>query len=142
MEVSVVRQRVLESIERAKRTAVDRRAQTDEGAREYQYFLDRIAVPLFKQLAGVLRAENYLFNVFTPAGSVRLMSERGSDDYIEVTLDAKGSKAHIIGRSSRSKAGNVTQSERVLNATNTISELTEDDLLAFLLRELEPYVEK
>ena len=142
MEVSVVRQRVLESIERARRMAVDRRAQTDEGSREYQIFLDRIAVPLFKQLASVLRAENYPFNVFTPAGSVRLMSERGSDDYIEVMLDGKGSKALVIGRSSRSRAGNVTQSERVLNATNTISELTEDDLLAFLLRELEPYVEK
>ena len=142
MEVSVVRQRVLEAIERAKRKVGDRRAQTDEGAREYPYFLDRIAVPLFKQLAGVLRAENYLFNVFTPAGSVRLMSERGSDDYIEITLDAAGSKAHVIGRSSRSRGGNVTQSERALNATNTISELSEDDLLAFLLKELESFVEK
>ena len=142
MEVSVVRQRVLETIDRARRMVGDRRAQTDEGAREYQQFLDRIAVPLFKQLAGVLRAENYLFNVFTPAGSVRLMSERGSDDYIEITLDAKGSRAYVIGRSSRSHGGNVTQVERALNATDAIGDLTEEDLLAFLLKELEPFVEK
>jgi hypothetical protein len=142
MEVSVVRQRVLETIDRVKRIAVDRRGQTDEGAREYQVFLDRIAVPLFKQLAGVLRAENILFNVFTPNGSVRLMSERGSDDYIEVTLDAKGSKAYVMGRSSRSRGGNVTQTERTLNAVTPIGALTEDDLLTFMLKELEAYVEK
>ena len=46
MEVSVVRQRVLESIERAKRTAVDRRAQTDEGARA-----DRISADYSQEVA-------------------------------------------------------------------------------------------
>ncbi len=142
MEVSVVRQRVLDAIERAKGTAGDRRARTDQAGREYQTFLDRIAVPLFKQLANVLRAENYPFDVFTPSGSVRLMSERGGEDYIEITLDTKGSRATVIGRSSRSHGGNVTQIERALNATDAIGALTEDDLLAFLLKELEPFVEK
>jgi hypothetical protein len=142
MEVSVVRQRVLEAISRAKGTAGDRRARTDQAGREYQHFLDRIAVPLFKQIANVLRVENYAFDVFTPAGSVRLMSERGGDDYIEITLDTKGSVANVIGRSSRSHGGNVTQVERALNATGAIGELTEEELLAFVLKELEPFVEK
>lgn len=142
MEVSIVRQRVSEAIERAKGTAGDRRARTDQAGREYQTFLDRVAVPLFKQIANVLRVENYAFDVFTPAGSVRLMSERGGDDFIEIALDTKGSHPYVIGRSSRSHGGNVTQVERALNATDAIGELTEDDLLAFLLKELEPFVEK
>jgi hypothetical protein len=99
-------------------------------------------VPLFKQIANVLRVENYAFDVFTPADSVRLMSERGGDDYIEITLDTKGSVANVIGRSSRSHGGNVTQVERALNATGAIGELTEEELLAFVLKELEPFVEK
>ena len=142
MEVSVVRQRVLDAIERAKGTAGDRRARTDQAGREYQTFLDRIAVPLFKQVANVLRVENHAFDVFTPAGSVRLMSERSGDDYIEITLDTKGSYPYVIGRSSRTHGGNVTQVERALNATDAIGALTEDDLLAFLLKELEPFMER
>ena len=142
MEVSVVRQRVIDAIERAKGTAGDRRTRTDQAGREYQAFLDRIAVPLFKQVANVLRVENYAFEVFTPANSVRLISERSGDDYIEITLDTKGSYPYVIGRSSRSRGGNVTQVERALNATDAIGALTEEELLAFVLKELEPFVEK
>ena len=76
MEISDVRKRVLETIDRAKRAAAERRVRADEAAREYGVFLERVAVPLFHQLAGALRAEGYLFNVFTPGGSVRLMSDR------------------------------------------------------------------
>ena len=137
IEVSIVRQRVLDAIARAKGTPADRRARTDKAGLEYQMFLERVAVPLFKQIAGVLKAEGYLFNVFTPGGSVRLMSERGGDDYIEITFDTKGGQPNVIGRSTRSRGGNVTQTERVLNAALPIGELTDEDLLAFLLRELE-----
>ena len=46
-----------------------------------------IAVPLFRQVANALKADGYAFTVFTPSGSVRLMSDRVADDYIELTLD-------------------------------------------------------
>ena len=45
MEISDVRKRVLETIDRAKRTAAERRTRTDEAAREYDVFLERLAVP-------------------------------------------------------------------------------------------------
>ena len=140
MEVSIVRQRVLDAIARAKGTTADRRERTDKAGLEYQHFLDRVAVPLFKQLANILRVEGHAFNVFTPSGSVRLMSERGSDDYIEITFDARGGQPNVIGRTSRAHGGNVTQSERALNTTHGISELTDEELLAFLLREIEPFL--
>jgi len=144
MEVSVVRQRVRELLERSKRPAEDRRAarraQMDAATQEYDAFLERIAVPLFKQIANVLKVENHQFNVFTPGGSVRLMGERSNDDYIEVTLDTNGTAPKLLGRASRSRGGNITQTELVLNATSDISALTEEDLLGFLLSELEPFL--
>jgi len=144
MEVSTVRNRVREMLERSKRPADDRRAarraQMDAATHEYELFLQRIAVPLFKQLANVLRVESYQFDVFTPGGSVRLMSGRGNDDYIEVVLDTNGRAPKLLGRASHSRGGNVTQVELVLNATSDISALTEEDLLGFLLSELEEFI--
>jgi hypothetical protein len=146
MEVSVVRQRLRELLDRSKRPAEERRAarrvQMDAATREYEVFLERIAVPLFKQVANVLRAENYQFDVFTPGGSVRLMAERGNDNYIEIVLDTNGRAPKLVGRASRSRGNNVTQTELVLNATSDISALTEDDVLAFLLGELEAFVDR
>jgi hypothetical protein len=145
METSAVRQAVRALLRRVKRPAEDRRenrrVQTDQATREYEVFLERIAVPLFRQVANVLRAENYPFDVFTPAGSVRLMSPRGNDNYIEVALDTKGVAPKLLGRVSRSRGGDVTQTELVLNATTDIDALTETDLLGFVLAELEPFVE-
>ena len=102
MEVSVVRQRVRELLDRSKRPAEDRRAarrvQMDAATREYEAFLERVAVPLFKQIANVLKVEGYTFTVFTPGGSVRLMGERSNDDYIEVMLDTNGAAPKLLGR--------------------------------------------
>jgi hypothetical protein len=145
METSAVRQAVRALLRRVKGPAEDRRenrrVQTDQAAREYEVFLERIAVPLFRQVANVLRSENYPFDVFTPAGSVRLMSPRGNDNYIEVALDTKGVAPKLLGRVSRSRSGDVTQTELVLNATTDIDALTEMDLLGFVLAELEPFVD-
>ena len=144
MEVSLVRNRVRVMLDRLKRPAderrADRRAQMDAATREYEAFLERTAVPLFKQVANVLRADGYSFDVFTPGGSVRLIAARGNDDYIEVLLDTNGAAPKLLGRSSRTKDGNVTQTELVLNATSDIGSLTDEDLLAFLLSELEGLV--
>ena len=144
METSVVRQRVREAIERVKRSAGDRRgdrrAQMDEASRQYGLFLQRIAVPLFKQVANVLVTEGHPFTVFTPGGSVRLMSDRVNDDYLEVVLDTNGAAPKLLGRASHSRGGDVTQSELVLNATTDIGALTEEDLLGFVLSELEAFV--
>ena len=101
MEVSAVRQQILLTIERAKRSAADRRAANDEAGREYGVFLDQLAVPLFRQTSGVLRAEGYLFNLFTPSGGVRLMSDKSADDFIELVLDTTGAVPQVVGRTSR-----------------------------------------
>jgi hypothetical protein len=142
MEISKVRQRVLDTMDRARRAAAERRARTDQASREYDQFLEQVAVPLFRQIANVLRAEGHHFTVFTPSGSVRLMSDRSADDYIELTLDTAADVPQVTGHSSRSRGRHVLESERPLNSASPISELTDDDVLAFVLKELERFVEK
>jgi hypothetical protein len=140
MEISEVKKRVVETIQRAKRTAAERRVRVDEAAREYEQFLERIAVPLFRQIAAVLKAESIHFTVFTPSGSVRLMSDRSNDDYIELALDNTGAYPRVIGRSSHGRGRRGTESETPLGADGPIRDLTEQDVLTFVMNELEPLV--
>jgi hypothetical protein len=142
MEVSAVRQQILQAIDRAKRAAAERRTANDSAGREYQVFLDQLAIPLFRQAAGILRAEGYLFNLFTPGGSVRLMSERSADDFLELVLDTTGETPSVMGRTSRAWANRTLVSENALNPTVPIRDLSEYDVLSFLLKALEPFVEK
>src|ERR671919_136932 len=103
MEISEVRKKVRDTIERARRQAAERRQRNDEAARLFTRFLEDVAVPLFKQLANVLKIEGYPFTVFTPSGGVRLMSDRSADDYVEITLDTSADAPRITGRISRSR---------------------------------------
>jgi len=48
---------VREAMERAKRRTAERRTRNDQAAREYEQFLERIAVPLFRQIGIVLRRD-------------------------------------------------------------------------------------
>jgi len=139
MEVSDVRKRLLQTIERAKRRAADRRARSDEASRAFTTWLAAVAVPMFRQVANVLRAENYLFAVFTPSGSVRLMSDRAAEDYIEISLDTSGDIPRVIGHTSRGRDNRVIDAERPIGDPAT---LTESDVLEFLLKELEAFVER
>jgi hypothetical protein len=140
MEISEVRKRLLGTIERAKQAAVQRRAAVDEAARDYDIFLERVAVPLFRQVANVLKALGYPFQVFTPGGSVRLMSDRNAEDFIELYLDTSGARPVVMGRSSRARGRRVIEAEQALGST--VPELGEEQVLSFLLSELEPHVER
>jgi hypothetical protein len=139
METSEVRKRLNQTIERAKRQAAERRTRGDEAARTFETFLSTIAVPLFRQVANILRSDSYLFNVFTPSGSVRLMSDRAAEDFIELSLDTAGDRPQVIGHASRSRGRRVLVSERALGEPG---DLTEEAVLEFLLKELEAFVER
>lgn len=139
MEIADVKRSVTETIERARRRAAERRARNDQAARAYDTFLEQTAVPVFRQVANVLRTQGYPFTVFTPAGAVRLMSDRASEDYIELVLDSTGDEPTVTGRAGHSRGRRVVEAERPIGDPST---LTEDDVLAFVLKELEPFVER
>jgi hypothetical protein len=141
METSTVRQRITHLLERAKRSASERRKRNDEAGREYERFLEQIAIPLFRQIAGALKASSYHFTVFTPGGSVRLMSDKATEDYIELSLDNSGERPMVMGHTSRARGRRVVESERPV-AEKAVGDLTDEDVLEFLLKEIEPFVER
>jgi hypothetical protein len=141
MEISAVRKRLQETVERARRAAAERRHRADEAAAEYAAFLEQVAVPLFKQVASALKASGYPFSVITPGGSVRLASDRTADDYIELSLDTSGEEPVVMGHSRHSRGRRVRENERPIGG-GPITALTDEHVLNFLMFELEPFVEK
>ena len=139
MEISLVRRRLTETIERAKKQAAERRGRSDQASRDFEVFLQKIAVPHFRQVANALKADGYMFTVFTPSGSVRLMSDRAADDYIEISLDTADDPPRVMGRTSRTRGSRVIDIERAIGAPDA---LTDEQLLDFLLKELEAFVER
>jgi hypothetical protein len=139
MEISDVRRGVRETIDRARRRAAERRKRNDEAALQFERFLNTVAVPLFKQIANVLKIEAYAFTVFTPSGGVRLMSDRSSADFVELGLDTAGDAPQVVAHISRSRGRRTVDAEEVVGDPAAISE---EDLLAFMVRVLEPFVEK
>jgi len=142
MEISEVRKRVREIIDRSKHQADTRRERNDDAKRAFERFLMVTAVPIVRQLASVLRAEGHLFTIFTPAGSVRLMSDRHNVDFVEIGLDTSGYAPRVVGHTSRGgRGGNVTEYEQTVGSGDPAT-LTEDEVLTFVLREVEAFVEK
>ena len=141
MEISDVRRRVTEIVERAKRSVGERRARSDEAARDYEMVLESLAVPLVRQVANVLKVQGYLFDVFTPSGSVRLASAKSADDYIEISLDTSGDQPVVLGHSRCTRGRGIVEHERPIGGP-AIRSVTEEQLLAFVLEELGPLVER
>ena len=142
MEVSQVRQHLVHAIERARRSSQVRRQRTADATRAYETFLQDVATPVLRQLANALKAENYAFAVSTPEGSVRLSSERTRDDYIEIALDTAANPPEVVARMSRGRGSRVLADERPLKAGASPQAITDDEVLAFCLTVLEPWLER
>ena len=127
-------------IDAAKRGSAERRQRNDEASKSYDRFLE-FAVPLFKQVAQALKASGYAFTVFTPGGSVKLMSDKSPEDYVEMSLDTTGDMPAVMGHVSRTRGHRVIESELPI-AQKSVGDLTEEDVLEFLLKELAPFVER
>jgi len=139
MEIADVRKRVTASIERAKRRAAERHARANEASAAYARFLNDVAVPVFRQVENVLRVESYPFKLFTPGGGVRLESERAADNYVELVYDGAADPPAVVGRTRYSRGRRTDERETIVGEPGT---LTEEDVLTFLLEQLEPLVER
>lgn len=142
VEIADVRRRVRQRIEDARRRAAERRAEVDAAERDFAQFLTVVATPIFRQFAQALAAEGYQFSVNTPAGQLRLASERSRNDYIEIELDTQLDPPQAVGRATRAHGARPITSERPLRPGVKVRELTEDDVLDFLTAELGPFVER
>ena len=142
MEVSHVRNRLRSAIEAARGRAQERRQLNAEAERAFESFL-QIAAPLCKQMANALKVEAGLaFSVFTPERAVRLASDRTRDDFIEITLDTTGASPRVVGRISYGRGSRTIDDERTVKEGALPGDIGEDDLLAFLLDALQPWLER
>ncbi len=142
MEISEVRRRLRAAIEKARRESAERRARTDVAARDYDTFLSQHASPVFHQFAAALKAEGHQFNVFTPASSIRLAADRSPEEFIELFLDDSSDPPAVVGRTTRGRGRKTVSSERTLKDGASIADLTDEDVLAFLLEEITRLVER
>jgi hypothetical protein len=142
MEVSDVRRRIRSAVEAARARGAERRARTDEASRAYDQFLEATAVPAFHIVANALTGEGHRFNVSTPGRAVRLSPERTSEDFIELSLDTDRDRPAVVIRSSRGRGRRTTVTERSVREDLPIAELADEDVLAVLLEELIPFIER
>ena len=142
MDIPEVRRRLRGAIEGARAQAAARRTRADAASRDYDTFLAERATPIFRTFAEALSAEGHLFKVFTPAGSIRLASQKSPDDFIEIVLDTDADPPQALGRVSRGRGRRNVSSERPIRRGTGVADLSEEDVLAFLLDEIVPFVER
>lgn len=141
METSDIRKRVLQAIERAKRHTLEQRAQTDRAQRAFDAVLP-VAATAWRQVANVLRAEGHAFTVNSPSGSLRFASDRSADDFIELSLDTSRRPATAVLQVRLARGHRVIERESTVAEGDAVTELEEERLVAVLLDELEPFLQR
>lgn len=132
----------MRAIETAKERGQQRRQRVADAEAAYQTFLQDVATPVTRQLANALKVEGHAFTVFTPGGGLRLAADRGRDDYIEFALDTESSPPQVIARISRARGSRTLDEERQVKPGATPDQISDEDLLEFLLTALEPWLER
>jgi len=139
-DVALVRKRVRAAIDAARRDHDQRRTRVADATRLYDAFLEASAAPAFRTVASALKGEGLGFEVMTPAGGVRLVSERHRDDAIAIELDTSTDPPRPMVTITRARGGRSLRSERAVKADTSLAELTEDDVIDMLVEELRPWL--
>jgi hypothetical protein len=127
-------------MEAARHRTQRRRELTAEAERGYQIFLEQVATPVTKMMASALKAEGQHFTVMTPGGGLRLASDSRRDDYVEFALDTLAEPPQVVGRISYTRGSRTLSDERPVKGGTDPEDITEEDVLAFLLIALEPWL--
>jgi len=130
----------MRAIDAARERGQQKRQQSAAAERAYDAFLKDVATPVTRQLANALKAEGYPFTVFTPGGGLRLASDRGRDDYIEFAFDGHADTPQAVARISYTRGSRTLTDERPIKPEATPETLSEEDVLAFLLSAMEPWL--
>ncbi len=141
IEVPDIRRRLRQALEQARHAAAARREQVAAAERDYTRFLSEIAEPVFRVFASAIKAEGYPFLIATPSGGVRLESERSREDGLEIALLTDETPV-VVGRVRHGRGRRMIATERPLREGASVSELTEEDVLRFLLAEIVPFVSR
>ena len=139
-DVAEVRKRIRAEIEKSRRDQAERRTRVAEATSAYEAFLETAAIPVFRMFANVLKSEGLNFEVMTPAGGVRLQSERHRDDAIEMELDTTADPPQPLVTITRARGSRVVQSDRSIKGSSPLGQLTEHDVVEMLMEEMRPWL--
>src|SRR5262245_18058494 len=128
-------------MEGARERAQRRRQNAAAAEKGFESFLS-IATPVVRQIANALKVEGYAFTVFTPERAVRLASDRGHDDFIELALDTDADPPEVVGRVSQARGLRTIDTKRRLKPGSAPEAITEEDVLEFFLEALDPWIER
>jgi hypothetical protein len=142
METSVVRKRIVDVIAARRHDAAERRKRNAEAGAAYDRFLEAVATPMMRQVADVLKAERVPFAVQTPAGAVRLVSERAASDFLEVRLDTSGERPQVVVHTERVLGREQFVDAQPIRPGVLVSALTEQDLVDAIADAIGPLVER
>jgi len=142
LEISQVRRRIQAAMVTARDRAKQRRQKSEEAEQAYTTFLENLAVPLARQVVNALRAEGYSFTASTPGREVRVSVDQGRDDFIELALRTDTDQPQVVGRIRRTRGSRTLDEERPVKPGAAPQDVSEDDLLEFLVRALEPWLER
>jgi hypothetical protein len=142
VEVSYVRKRLTAAIEQSRRAAQQRRQRSADAERAYEPFLAGVAIPVARMVSSAARAEGYPFSVATPGGGLRLISDKGRDDYIEIALDTSADPPEVLGRIRYARGSRTVSEERPVKRGAAPDTIVEEDVLAFFLDALAPWMER
>ena len=142
VEISTVRNQLIRAIQAAKQRSQRRREAAAEAEKGFQLFLEQVATPVTRMVASALKAEGHGFTVASPGGGLRLASESRRDDYIEFALDTTTDPPQVIGRISHTRGSRTLSDERPVRQGTAPEAITEEDVLAFLLSALDPWLER
>jgi len=142
LDTAEVNRRLTHHLADLQKAAARRRAETDEARRAFDLVLEREVAPTVRQLAQVLKARGFPFSVQTPAGAVRLVSDRSSDDFLAVELDVSRRPPAVVVQRQDTRGRRLLADERVLREGAGVASLEAEQTLDVLLELIEPFVEK
>ena len=140
LDAGQLRKRVRAEIDAARRASATRRERAAAANRDYEAFLEARAVPAFRVMANVLRAEGIPFEVMTPSGGVRLVSDKNRDDMIELELDASLDPPQPLLSVVQSRGSRVLRTERLVKEGSPISDISDEDVIDLLVAQLKPWL--
>jgi hypothetical protein len=139
MDTADVRRRITQALDRARQAGAERRERNAAAGKAYDVLL-AAAIAIAHQVAGALKAEGHTFIVSTPAGCVRLSSERAAEDFVEISLDTSGSEPAVLGRVGRRHGRDAIVEERPVAPGKSVDAVGESDVLDFLADAVVPLV--
>ena len=142
LETAEVRRQLTHRLAELRKAQTQRRNAADAARAAFDAVLEREIAPTVRQFAQALKAEGFPFSVQTPASTVRLVSDRSSDNVIDIVLELSGPQPAVLVRTSYSRGRRQLEDERTLAQGAAIAAIDGARVLTVLLDVVEPFVER